>query len=143
MKIRKAGRNDVRTLVDITYKDGCVHPIDEKSVIEYMKKGDIYWIAEINGKPVGMFKSGVNKKGNAELFIISVIIEHQGQGIGSAMLAKAESLAAEWGKNEVFIYTRQENENAQRFYKKHGYEIIGSEKDVYGPGDYFLLRKRI
>lgn len=51
---------------------------------------------------------------------IYVHVDHQKQGIGSVLmnLAKRQSIG------RIRLFTFKSNENAQRFYKKHGFRIV-------------------
>ena len=60
----------------------------------------------------------------------------QGQGIGTALVAYGENIAARHGYNEICIWTFEKNAPARAFYEKHGYAPDGATQIVepYGAG---------
>lgn len=48
-------------------------------------------------------------------------IDHQGMGIGHALLERAKQQST----GQLSLYTFEVNKKAQRFYEKHGFKIIG------------------
>ncbi|MFB9568126.1 ribosomal protein S18-alanine N-acetyltransferase [Saccharopolyspora hordei] len=68
----------------------------------------------------------------AEVHTIGVDPEHQGRGVGGALLrallARADELRA-----TTFLEVRTDNETAIALYRKHGFEIIGLRKRYYQP----------
>jgi ribosomal protein S18 acetylase RimI-like enzyme len=73
-------------------------------------------LAFIDGKVVGMI--AYNEKEVSQLYIH---IDYQGIGIGQTFLDKAKKQS----KGRLTLYTFEANENAQRFYEKNGFKIIG------------------
>ncbi|MHA1392880.1 MAG: GNAT family N-acetyltransferase [Promethearchaeota archaeon] len=76
------------------------------------------------------------------------------KGFGTILLRYIEYIAKMENLNEIFLFTHPEADFALNFYKKHGYEIIETDrenilrfrggilKDFYEKGSY-LLRKKI
>jgi len=54
----------------------------------------------------------------------------QGQGIGGALAAYCEKIAAQRGYNEICIWTFEKNAPARAFYEKHGYILDGATQVV-------------
>ncbi len=73
-------------------------------------------LALIDEKVVGMI--AYNESEISQLYIH---IDYQGMGIGQTLLDKVKAQAS----GRLTLYTFEVNENAQRFYEKHGFEIIG------------------
>jgi ribosomal protein S18 acetylase RimI-like enzyme len=67
-------------------------------------------------KVVGMI--AYNRREISQLYIH---IDYQRMGIGQTLLSKAK----EQSSGRLTLYTFEVNERAQRFYEKHGFEIIG------------------
>lgn len=63
-----------------------------------------------------------------QIDIIAVDEEMRGHGIGSKMIAAAESLSA--GKRELRVVTQKENAVACRFYERNGF-VFADEFEVY------------
>jgi ribosomal protein S18 acetylase RimI-like enzyme len=73
-------------------------------------------LALINGKVVGMIAYN-----DTEISQLYIHTDYQGIGIGTALLTRAK----EQSDGGLTLYTFEVNENAQRFYEKHGFNIIG------------------
>ena len=60
----------------------------------------------------------------AVLRSIGVLTSERGGGAASALLDAFEKLALQHGANQVYLTTdQQNNERAQNFYKRHGYQV--------------------
>lgn len=73
-------------------------------------------LALFDDKVVGMI--AYNEREISNLYIH---IDYQGMGIGQALLDKVK----EQSRGRLTLYTFEVNENAQRFYEKKGFKIIG------------------
>ncbi|WML48475.1 GNAT family N-acetyltransferase [Neobacillus sp. PS3-34] len=73
-------------------------------------------LALMDDKVVGMI--AYTEREISQLYIH---INYQGFGIGQALLDKAK----EQSRGRLTLYTFEVNENAQRFYEKNGFNIIG------------------
>ncbi|WHY64446.1 GNAT family N-acetyltransferase [Neobacillus sp. SuZ13] len=73
-------------------------------------------LALIDNRVVGMIAS--NKTEINQLYIH---IDYQGMGIGQTLLDKVKAKSS----GRLTLYTFEVNENAQRFYEKNGFKIIG------------------
>jgi GNAT superfamily N-acetyltransferase len=69
------------------------------------------WIATIDEKVVGLLAMG--KDQIEQLYVDTV---HQGQGVGTALLEKAKTLAP----TGFTLYTHQRNQKARAFYESRG-----------------------
>jgi GNAT superfamily N-acetyltransferase len=63
----------------------------------------------------------------------------QGRGIGKALLQELELRAIAEGIIEIFLNAREE---AVRFYKQAGYEMLGPASLLFGIIPHFQMRKR-
>ena len=68
--------------------------------------------------------------------------EHVGSGIGSALLTRAEQLAARSTK-DMLLLVSDFNVDAQRFYQRQGYAQIGAIPDYVLPGVTELLFRKV
>ncbi|MBM7653540.1 GNAT family N-acetyltransferase [Neobacillus cucumis] len=73
-------------------------------------------LALIEERVVGMIAYN-----ETEISQLYVHIDYQGIGIGQTLLNKAKALSS----GKLTLYTFEVNKNAQRFYEKNGFEIIG------------------
>lgn len=73
------------------------------------------WVAESDGEIVGY--AAIE---GAELNDLYVRPGRQGQGVGSALLARARELSP----GMLSLWTFQRNKRARRFYERHGFEAV-------------------
>ncbi len=73
-------------------------------------------LAFIENTVVGMIAYNMS-----EISQLYIHIDYQGCGIGQTLLNKAKAHSS----GRLTLYTFEVNENAQRFYEKHGFEVIG------------------
>ena len=71
--------------------------------------------------------------------ILWVHENHRKQGIGSKLLSMAEQEAIRRGCHHVHLDTM--SWQAPKFYKKHGYEVIGVLPDIPSGNQKYLLKK--
>lgn len=69
-----------------------------------------------------------NQPHRAEIAKMMTAVARRGQGVGSALLLRAEALAAERGKTLVNLDTASE-EGASGFYERNGYALAGEIPD--------------
>jgi len=105
-------------------------------------------ISSENGQPVAfaMLQPGEKETWNApigELLAIAVIPEHQGQGVGRALLNYMEDLALRFRLSEIHLHTGKENLPAQYLFEKAGYKIAGAEKSYYPKGQSALRMVKV
>ncbi len=91
------------------------------------------FVAEIDGKIVGNLGFEICKnprRRHAGSFGMGVMDDHQGQGVGSALLSALIELADQWlnlRRIELTVYT--DNEAAVALYKKFGFVVEGECAD--------------
>lgn len=73
-------------------------------------------LALIDDKVVGMIAYN-----EIEISQLYIHIDYQGMGIGQTLLDKAKAKST----GRLTLYTFEVNENAQRFYEKNGFKIVG------------------
>ena len=77
-------------------------------------------VAVLAGSPACRFASD----GESELHLLAVHPDNQRNGVGSALVAEAISVAKMAGATRMFLWTQPEMETAQRLYVKHGFERV-------------------
>ena len=75
----------------------------------------VVWVAEVDGEVVG-----VAALDGASLEQLYVLPGHQGQGIGGALLARAQGRAGD----RLSLWTFQRNAAARAFYERHGFVAV-------------------
>ncbi len=103
------------------------------------KEGNI--IAEDNGKIIGYLK--YHYRGGV-MEIVSIIVAHrrQQQGIGTALMQKAEEMMLAEGGHKLYLITSY-GERAIKFYKNLGFKKTGIVKNHYRKVDMTELSKII
>ncbi len=108
--------------------------ITHESVRERMKDSHRGWLCEVGGRVVG-FAMGDRKTG--EMWVIAVLREHEGQGVGKRLLALVEEWLRREGWREIWLTTdTDENFRAVGFYRRQGWEDWKIE------GENRFMRKR-
>jgi ribosomal protein S18 acetylase RimI-like enzyme len=62
----------------------------------------------------------------AELNAIHVLPEHQGTGVGRALMAAVVATFTDWGVADAHLHVVDGNERAQAFYRRAGWHLRGS-----------------
>ena len=84
----------------------------------------------------------VGKQGDVNT--IAVSMDHQGKGIGTALMDWLESQATLRNVREIFLEVRSDNEAAMKMYASRGYERIDVRRNYYGNTiDANIMRKRV
>ena len=84
----------------------------------------------------------VGKQGDVNT--VAVSSEHQGKGIGTALMDWLESQAVLRNVREIFLEVRSDNEAALKMYISRGYERIDVRRNYYGNTiDANIMRKRV
>ena len=71
---------------------------------------------------------------------MAVLESHQKKGIGEALVREAETFCKKQKTTLIWFNART---SAVGFYKKMGYEIVGSEFEIKEVGPHFLMYKKI
>ncbi|MDZ4168470.1 MAG: GNAT family N-acetyltransferase [Coriobacteriia bacterium] len=92
-------------------------------------------IGESDGELIGLM-SLVVRRGEATVVFISVYPEHQGTGVGAALLDAADRFAAERGLSFLRVATTNDDIPLIYFYQRHGFAIyevaVGEVADKFG-----------
>ncbi|UVE50100.1 GNAT family N-acetyltransferase [Haloferax larsenii] len=67
----------------------------------------------------GSYEQDVTRGTISNLFVVP---GRRGDGVGSELLAAAEDELREWGADVVALDVMADNENARKFYRRHGYQ---------------------
>ncbi len=88
------------------------------------------WVVRQAGRTVAfcmaMFAPDV-----AHVLVIAVAPDSQKQGIGALLLRQCEQVAMSHGLTSMVLEVRPSNENALRFYRHQGFELLTVRKDYY------------
>lgn len=82
--------------------------------------------------------------GDGEIQRLYILQGHQGGGRGTALLTTALDWLERDGPRTLWIGVWNENYGAQRFYARHGFEIVGDYSFMVGDhADYELITRRL
>jgi len=154
--IRPASADDAARLSlisDATFLETFAHEIPDKAMLahcqtkhapEYLSGliagGAQAWLAEINGTPIGYAlliqepELDAARAGDVELKKIYVLSRFQGSGIAQRLLAAV--LAAADGNKRLLLGVKDDNARAIAFYKRQGFETIGTRRFNVGGAIY-------
>jgi ribosomal protein S18 acetylase RimI-like enzyme len=96
------------------------------------KENNYYFLAWLNGEPVGFAKvkkdslnDQIESISQIELQKIYVLKECQGRGVGTALLNEVKNLARDIYPDYIWLDTHISNEKAIRLYERSGFKKIG------------------
>lgn len=82
--------------------------------------------------------------GDGEVQRLYILQGHQGGGCGTALLRTALDWLERDGPRTIWIGVWSENYGAQRFYARHGFEIVGDYSFMVGDhADHELITRRL
>ncbi|MDD4859610.1 MAG: GNAT family N-acetyltransferase [Dehalococcoidales bacterium] len=110
--------------------------------------GYVVQVAEIDGKVVGYINYGSTPvtQGTWDIYWMAVAADHQGQGIGKALIRFVEKDIAKAQGRLIVIETagKAQYEKTRRFHFSLGYEEVARVPEYYAPGDdKLILCKRL
>jgi ribosomal protein S18 acetylase RimI-like enzyme len=158
--VRKADTGDagmISLIGTISFRDAFGKEFDKENLEDYLKttynpgkiadnidgEENIYYIAEVNNKPVGFAKlknfslnEDIDSFNQVQLEKIYVLPGYQNSGAGSALLREIVNIANEIGPDYLWLDVYTGNEKTIRFCERHGFKI---EKKYYqGFGSRFF-----
>ena len=112
--VRTSVRENIYTRVGL-YRDG----ITEKAVAEMIASTHRGWLCEVDSKIVGF---AMANGATGEFWVIAVLPEYEGRGIGSKLLRLAEDWLGTMGWKELWLWTSLDTSlRAYSFYRKAGW----------------------
>jgi GNAT superfamily N-acetyltransferase len=106
-----------------------------------------YWVRLIeDDKVIGFANFGLNPSSvhSYDIYWLAVLDTYRQKHYGSLILKKTEERIKELGGKIAWIETsgRPLYEPTRHFYLKNGYEIEGTLRDFYGPGDAKVVYRK-
>ena len=131
-----------------TYATGGIRPSLAREVLEHLstsaisallaRPATVFIVAEVSGHMVGFAQVTLGARHplvaggiQAELNRLYVHTRFSGQGIGKALLRRAERQAAEHGASAMWLTAWVENGRALAFYASRGYTDVGATPYVF------------
>ena len=128
-KVRLTALSDTPTAFGVSYETAVEYTDDQWQERALAKAGPEFWLAFMNGKPVGMIGGGISQTHRYNLVGMWVEPRVRGSGIASRLVEVVKSRALQKGHGRVFLDVSPGNERAANFYLKHGCVFI----DEYEP----------
>lgn len=125
LKIRRATLADAVPWTLLFDADG-----PRAEVEKYLARGE-QWLAEQAGEVVGQMVLMETRADIWEIMNIAVADACKGQGIGTAMLKKAKSLATQRGAQRLEVGTGNSSLRELAFYQRFGFRIVGVDFDFF------------
>ena len=150
MIIRPMAPGDVPSLASLMAGDPLWqrYGVTEESAARRLREGyaasATIAVAEIEGEPAGFVwyveRGAFNRSGY--IMLIGVQGDARGTGVGRALMEQAEAALFAQAA-DVFLLVSDFNAAAQAFYRRLGYEQIGTIPDYVAPGiTELIFRKR-
>ena len=108
---------------------------EEQQSRELADANNVFWIAEAdNGEAIGYAHIKLDSRTHAlqlerpaELSRIYADQRYHGVGVGQRLLAQCIDTAKAHGNTHLWLGVWEKNPRAIAFYKKHGFEVVGSQ----------------
>jgi putative acetyltransferase len=115
------------------------HPVD----VEFLASPPVrFFVARLNGEPVGCVALLISDDRTAELKRMIVLPEARRRGVGSRLLNCAEATATEEGVDTIRLETGPRSREAISLYRRHGYQCRGPFGAYEaGPHSIFLEKR--
>ncbi|NHZ44692.1 GNAT family N-acetyltransferase/peptidase C39 family protein [Massilia aquatica] len=135
-RIRQAGPEDIRTLLDIEEASFESDRLSRRSFRHLLTEGNsVTLIDEADGQARGyitlLFRADVSL---ARVYSIATAPGWLGQGVASALLRAAEELALAHNCVAMRLEIRKDNLASQRLFLGHGYAVFGEHGAYYEDG---------
>lgn len=117
-----------------------IHAIEEDSFsdpwrlgqfIEELGKTDADWLVALDDGLVVGYVGLQMMVDEAHITNLAVAPAARGHGIGSTLLARALEAAGARGARLVTLEVRENNVQAERLYRRHGFEAVGRRRRYY------------
>ena len=93
-----------------------------------------------DGEAIAAGRLQINNKEEGQVRSMAVSDDHQGKGLGSAIVKYIEAMAREKKLKYLVLDGR---ENAIKFYEKLGYRIVGDAYLLFGVIQHYRMKKEL
>ncbi|HBR86046.1 MAG TPA: ribosomal-protein-alanine N-acetyltransferase [Firmicutes bacterium] len=104
--------------------------------------GYLCWVATADERLVGYILCSLTS-GEAELYSIAVAPDHEGRGIGRALMDEAFKELKAHGAQKILLEVEVGNERAYRLYLRQGFKEYRRRKGYYGGVDAICMEREI
>jgi predicted GNAT family N-acyltransferase len=97
-------------------------------------------VASMRGKIIGVGRIHFNSDVEAQIRYMAVETRYRNIGVGSMILKRLEDIAREKGARIIVLNAREE---AVKFYRKHGYEVVGDAGTLFDSIRHWRMSKNL
>ena len=97
-------------------------------------------VLDENGHPIGVGMLIINSVQEAQIRFMAVSEGCQGMKVGTLLLGCLESIAFEQKCSHIILQSR---ENAVKFYKNSGFNVVEKSYLLFGEIQHFLMQKNL
>jgi ribosomal protein S18 acetylase RimI-like enzyme len=72
------------------------------------------------------------------IYSVAVAPDHQGRGLGRALMAETETIARRLGRDRIVLYTNEKMAENVRFYESLGYRTFARRANKSRPGNWII-----
>lgn len=143
VRVELAGRSDLAQIAEIEHR--AFRPAWDRDTLAIWlnSPSSRAWLARLGSEGVG-YGLLLLLGQEAELLRLAVLPEHQGQGIGGAILRSIVAWADATGIERLFLEVRRSNQRALVLYQRYGFFVSGVRPRYYENGeDAWLLARSL
>jgi ribosomal protein S18 acetylase RimI-like enzyme len=93
-----------------------------------------------HSRPLAVGRLHYNTPAEAQVRFMAVDPQSQGRGLGSLILREFERRARTAGATSIVLNAR---DDAQRFYRKHGFVLVGPAETIFSAVKHVRMRKEL
>lgn len=128
LSLHRGSRRNLRGLFALAEESALV-------IDELIDQGRVI-VATLDDEIVGCLQLlDPDTSGEIELSILAVAQEHQGRGIGTALIERAVEITRSEGLRTVRVGTSSADIDNLRFYQRRGFRLLSIERDAFTPID--------
>lgn len=134
--VRRAEPSDLARLAELEAKAFVGDRLSRRSLAALMKRRSARLLVACRGDTIDGYAVVLTRRGSrvARLYSLAVDPEAAGQGIGSRLLAAAETEAGAAGADRLRLEVRSDNRPAVSLYERRGYAAMGRREAYYEDG---------
>lgn len=133
ISIIRGTEKDLESIQTCQKNDGFPHVyyLTKDRIETLLKRGEIFFIAYIDGQPVGM--CSFDPEVRSTLHLLSVDTKYQNKGVGSLLMNTMLDENKKLGYKAVFTFV-EANSIKEEFLRNCSFHQVGYFKDRYAPG---------
>jgi RimJ/RimL family protein N-acetyltransferase len=123
-QVRLAALSNTPTAFGVSYETAAAYTDAQWQERASAATGTEFWLAFIDGKPVGMIGGGISQKNRFNLIGMWAEPSVRGSGIASRLVEAVKSRALQKGHDCIFLDVSPDNARATNFYLREGFVFV-------------------